>query len=185
MKKGNYYIYTRQDGKDKAIQVSGYIIPDPESGLTFGARFCAGSGWEVSELSTGALISAYTRKPKTSKDIQQFINDMRPAVLSAISTPHIKKMVALFNELVKTAKAQENAESILADFEKSGGNIYEYTAVSGKKCYRVVGDLPFYDLLCSRHFLLCKWVDDFHYIAQGNGFSLEYIEHDIILAIEK
>lgn len=182
MKKGNYYIYARQNGKDKAVQVSGYIIPDPQSGLTFGARFCAGRGWEVSELSMGASISAYTRKPKTLKDIPQFIDEMRPAVLSAIQKPYLQKVAARFNELVEEAKGIDN---ILADFEKNGGNVREYIAASGKKCYSVTGDLSYYDLLCSRYFLPFKWVDDFHYIAQGNGFSLEYIEHDIILAIEK
>lgn len=105
MKKGNYYIYARQHGKEKAVKVNGYIIPDPQSGLTFGARFCAGSGWEITELSTGALISTYNRKPKTQKDIPQFINDMREAVLSAMHTH--RKTIEKFNDLVEEAKANE------------------------------------------------------------------------------
>ncbi len=107
MKKGFYYIHTKQNGIEKAVKVNGYIIPDPQSGLTFGARFCAGSGWEITELSTGALISAYNRKPKTSKDILQFINDMRPAVCSAIQRPYLQKIAARFNELVEEAKVDD------------------------------------------------------------------------------
>lgn len=107
MKKGNYYIYTRQYGEEKAVNVTGYLIPDPQSGLTFGARFRAGSGWEITELSTGALIIDDKHQPKTAKDISQFINDRREVVLSAVQRPHLQKVAARFTELVEEAKADE------------------------------------------------------------------------------
>ena len=84
MKKGFYHIYTRKDGKIKIEKVAGYIIPDEKSGLTFGARFRAGNGWEVTELSTGLLISYGEKKPKNAGDILPFVDRMREAVLSAM-----------------------------------------------------------------------------------------------------
>lgn len=108
MKKGFYYIQVNDKGKRRAVKVEGYIIPDPQSGLTFGARFTAGNGWEITESSTGLLISTYEHKPKTSKNILQFINDMRAAVLSAMSACHIQKTIENFNDLVEEAKANDN-----------------------------------------------------------------------------
>ena len=52
---------------------------------------------------------------------------------------------------------------LIAKF-KSCEDCEEYTSHSGKKCYRTYGD--------------------FSKIAKGNGFELEYCEHDIILAID-
>lgn len=108
MKKGFYYIQVNDKGKRRAEKVAGYIVNDSESGLTFGARFTAGRGWEITESSTGLLISNYERKPKTSKNILQFINDMRAAVLSAMSDPRMQNTIENFNELIEEAKANEN-----------------------------------------------------------------------------
>ena len=64
-----------------------------------------------------------------------------------------------------------------ADFEK-------YTGASGRVCYRTHGSIEWYFLLCSNHNLKPKWVEDFYYTAKGNGFYFDFVESDIILAIE-
>ena len=106
MKKGFYYIRTRQHGEENALKVNGHIIPDPASGLTFGAHFRAGSGWEVTELSTGLLISYGEKKPKNQSDILPFIDRMRPAVLSAMKS-HGESTIEHFNDLIRKAKENE------------------------------------------------------------------------------
>lgn len=106
MKKGFYHIYTRKDGKIKIEKVAGYIIPDEKSGLTFGARFRAGNGWEVTELSTGLLISYGEKKPKNADDILRFIDRMREAVLSAMKSQ--EKHFEHIKEAIREAKENEN-----------------------------------------------------------------------------
>lgn len=58
----------------------------------------------------------------------------------------------------------------------------KYTSAIGKKCYRTYGDYNWFVLQCSKLNLKPKMLES-GYEAQGNGFTLEYIEHDIILAI--
>ena len=84
---------------------------------------------------------------------------------------------------------KERAELIAE--AKAGGYYYpeletagEYTAASGKKCYRTIGNLDWYFLQCANMGISPRWVGDFHHEAQGDGFTLEYVEHDIILALD-
>lgn len=106
MKKGFYYIYTCKNNAIKVEKVTGYIIPDEKSGLTFGARFRAGNGWEVTESSTGLLISYGEKKPKNADDILRFIAEMRPAVLSAMKSQ--EKYFERIKEAIREAKENDN-----------------------------------------------------------------------------
>lgn len=105
MKKGFYYIYTRKNNAIKVEKVAGYIIPDEKSGLTFGTRFRAGNGWEVTESSTGLLISYGEKKPKNAGDILPFIDRMREAVLSAMKSQ--AKYFEHIQEAIREAKENE------------------------------------------------------------------------------
>lgn len=60
----------------------------------------------------------------------------------------------------------------------------EYTSARGKKCYRTFGNLDWYLLQCAEMGIDSKWTGDFYHEAQGDGFTLEYVEHDIILALD-
>lgn len=77
------------------------------------------------------------------------------------------------------------ASDILKNWKDKEYITTEYTAVDGSKCYRTYGDTAFYALLCERYGLEWEWKGDFHYSAKGNGFTLDYVERDIILSIEK
>jgi hypothetical protein len=76
------------------------------------------------------------------------------------------------------------AEDILRYWKKYDYIFTEYTSAAGKKCYRTVGLQAYYAALCRRFRLNFEFLGDFYYIAKGDGFSLEYVEGDIILAIE-
>lgn len=78
-------------------------------------------------------------------------------------------------------------EEILA-FMKEGCGEYgvtNYVSHAGKQCYRVFGNIPYFQDLCQRANIEWKWLDDFQMTAKGSDFELEYCEHDIILAFEK
>lgn len=73
----------------------------------------------------------------------------------------------------------------LIDKFKSYCDCEEYTAASGKKCYRTSGTFDWFSLQCLNLGLQPKTIESgLHYEAHGNGFVLEYVEHDIILAID-
>lgn len=66
MKKGKYYIQARKDGNTRAELVEGYLLQD-ETGIQYGAKFSAGSGWQITEISTGLLITTDSRRPLPKK----------------------------------------------------------------------------------------------------------------------
>lgn len=77
------------------------------------------------------------------------------------------------------------AEDILEHWRERDYIVHEYTAVSGKKCYRtVVGNEITYQKYCKLYGLDMQWVGDFHYTAKGDGYELDYVERDMILAID-
>lgn len=107
MKRGTYWIRCNREKEGiVAVKVTGHIIQDAESGLTFGARFVAGGGWQVTELSTGLLTSYGEKKPKNAGDILPFIDRMRPAILSAMKS-HGESTIEHFNDLIRRAKENE------------------------------------------------------------------------------
>ena len=85
MKKGKYKILINTKGEIGILTVNGWIIPDEKSGLTFGARFRAGR-WEITELSTGLLITdnaeAHTVKNKIL--IPHYIEKMRDLIVKLL-----------------------------------------------------------------------------------------------------
>ena len=101
MKKGKYYIQTRKDGNNRAELVEGYLLQD-ETGVKYGAKFSAGIGWQITEISTGLLITSFDRRPKNKDDINRFINEMRPAVLSALKG--LRGVAEQFKRLVEEAQ---------------------------------------------------------------------------------
>lgn len=108
MKRGTYWIRCNREKEGiVAVKVAGHIIPDAESGLTFGARF-AGREWQVTELSTGLLCSTSEHKPQNAADIIPFINRTRGAIVSAMRSHTDAKF---FSELIDKASksAAENA----------------------------------------------------------------------------
>lgn len=60
----------------------------------------------------------------------------------------------------------------------------QYTSWQGKKCYRTFGGLSTYFLKCAQLGITPKCITSLNYEAQGDGFTLEYVEHDIILALD-
>lgn len=89
MKKGKYQIMIRTDGEIGLSTVNGWIIPDEKSGLTFGARFRAGR-WEITELSTGLLItdSAEAHTVKNKILIPHYIEKMRDVITGILKQHH-------------------------------------------------------------------------------------------------
>ena len=60
----------------------------------------------------------------------------------------------------------------------------EYTAISGKRCLRTFGHYAWYALMCARAEVFPKRIESgLDAEAQGDGFTLEWCEHDCILAI--
>lgn len=109
MKRGTYWIRCNREKEGiVAVKVNGHIIQDAASGLTFGARFVAGGGWQVTELSTGLLCSTYERKPQNAADIIPFIDRMRGTIVSAMRSHTDAKF---FSELIEKAckSSAENA----------------------------------------------------------------------------
>lgn len=60
----------------------------------------------------------------------------------------------------------------------------EYTASSGKRCLRTVGTYVWYALMCEYAGIEPKDESAYNSTATGNGYELEYCEHDIILAFD-
>ena len=87
MKKGQYNILIQTEGEIGMIRVDGYILPDPESGLTFGARY-RNRVWEITELSTGLLITSHADPHLVTnrEDILPYIDRMRSTVLNLLKT---------------------------------------------------------------------------------------------------
>ena len=67
---------------------------------------------------------------------------------------------------------------------KEDPDVTEYIAHSGKKCYKVAAPLQWYFLMCSRAGIEPKWTGDLTYEAKGDGFEFEWVEEDVILALD-
>lgn len=60
----------------------------------------------------------------------------------------------------------------------------EYTAHSGKRCLRTFGLWAWYLMKCDQLGIEPQHRDGLAYEAKGNGFSLSWVEHDVILAFD-
>lgn len=87
MKKGQYNILVKYEDGMSVERVDGYILPDPESGLTFGARY-RNRVWEITELSTGLLVTSHADPHLVThrEDILPYIDRMRSTVLNLLKT---------------------------------------------------------------------------------------------------
>lgn len=64
-------------------------------------------------------------------------------------------------------------------------NYTEYTSARGRHCFRTFGGLDWYIAKCDQMGIRPKCLaSGLHYEAAGNGYTLEYCEHDIILAFD-
>ena len=80
---------------------------------------------------------------------------------------------------------EESAQPIdLVKVMKEDPDVTEYIAHSGKKCYKVAAPLQWYFLMCSRAGIEPKWTGDLTYEAKGDGFEFEWVEEDVILALD-
>lgn len=107
MKKSKYYIQTRKDGRLHAEIVEGYLLQD-KTGIKYGAKFYKGIGWEITEISTGSLITTSNIHPKNKDDISRYINGMRPAVLSVLKSERGRNMSEQLNKLIEWEYGEGN-----------------------------------------------------------------------------
>jgi hypothetical protein len=89
------------------------------------------------------------------------------------------------NKTTDNFAIEESVQPIdLVKAMKEDPNVTEYIAHSGKKCYSVTAPLQWYFLMCSRAGLEPKWTGDLTYEAKGDGFEFEWVEEDVILALD-
>lgn len=87
IKRGKYYICCNKNYVEICLrEVTGLIIHDDESKLNFGARYVDHRVWEVTELSTGSLVSTKHNRPKNWLDVIPFIDRTRDAIVRALET---------------------------------------------------------------------------------------------------
>lgn len=68
---------------------------------------------------------------------------------------------------------------------KSYCDCKEYTSARGKKCYTTFGNYNWFTQQCLQVGVRPKTIrKGLHYEARGDGFTLEYVEHNIILALD-
>lgn len=98
-------------------------------------------------------------------------------------------MKGITAEQLKNEILQERAE-IIAE-AKAKGYYYPELETRGerhtneKDIYTTYGGLDYYFLKCSQLGIEPKCITSLSYEAQGDGFSLEWVEHDVILAFNK
>lgn len=69
---------------------------------------------------------------------------------------------------------------------KSQADCEEYISVNGNRCFGTYGDANWYYLICHKCGITPKHVESgLLMTAIGDGYILEWCEHDIILAIDK
>lgn len=107
MKSGKYYICCNKNDLEICLyKVNGWIIRDDESKLDFGARCVNHSAWEVTELSTGSLVSTKNNRPKNKSDIIPFIERMRDTIVQAMDS-HQDKWFKMCKDAIKKAYGED------------------------------------------------------------------------------
>lgn len=87
MKKGKYYICCNKNDMEICLhEVTGWISHDDESNLDFGARCVDHRVWEVTELSTGCLVSTSFIKPGNKSDIIPYIARARDTIVRVMES---------------------------------------------------------------------------------------------------
>ena len=82
----------------------------------------------------------------------------------------------------ETKNNKKYYDQVLADVIKHAES---YTAHNGKLCYRTFGSFEWYIMLCSKLNLKIKTKQSgLYYTAENHYFSIDYVEHDIIIHIK-
>lgn len=75
-------------------------------------------------------------------------------------------------------------EQIIGRFSKYP-DYKKYKAWSGKTCFHTCGNLNWYYSICGLCGLCPQWLADECYAADGDGYSIQYCEHSIILVLHR
>ena len=109
IKRGKYYICcTNRNAEIHLREVTGWIIRDDESKLDFGVRYIR-HAWEVTELSTGSLVSTKHNKPKNWSDIIPVIDRTRDAIVRALET-HQNEWFKMCKNTIKKAYEEDSSK---------------------------------------------------------------------------
>ena len=96
------------------------------------------------------------------------------------------KVKHILEESKASKKLVENNKPFdLVSEIKSDPNAKEYVAHNGKTCYNIGAPLNWYFLMCSKADLNPKRKGDFYYTAKGKGYEFDWVEEDVILALDK
>lgn len=108
MKSGEYYISCSEKDVGKYVRkVSGWIIRDDENKMDFGARWVAHKMWEVTELSTGLLVSAPYNRPADKADIIPFIKRTRSAIVQLMEHWSSNEVYNDVKEMIRKAYEED------------------------------------------------------------------------------
>lgn len=74
----------------------------------------------------------------------------------------------------------------IVNYIKSFGGVDEYTIDGGKTAvYRTIGEFNFFALICQKWGLPWEWTAaGLSATASGEGFSVDYCERDILVAVD-
>lgn len=110
MKKGSYYISCRKNENEVCLhKVNGWIIHDDESKLDFGARSVGHKKWEVTELSSGTLVTAFFTKLEHKSDVIPFIESTRDTIVHAMES-HEDKCFKMCKNAIKKAYEEDSSK---------------------------------------------------------------------------
>lgn len=81
---------------------------------------------------------------------------------------------------------EKTKSSEIVNYIKSFGNVDKYTINGGKTVvYRTIGAFTFFILICQKWGLPWKWTAaGLSATASGEGFSVDYCERDILVAVD-
>lgn len=106
IKRGKYYICCNKNDVEIYLrEVTGWIICDDENNLDFGARY-VDHAWEVTELSTGSLVSTKDNRPKNRPDVIPFIDRTRDAIVRAMES-HKDEWFKMCKDAIKKAYEED------------------------------------------------------------------------------
>lgn len=112
IKRGKYYICCNKNDVEICLhEVTGWIIHDDESKLDFGARCVDHRVWEVTELSTGCLVSTTSNKPKNKSDVIPYIERARDTIVHAMERHQDKWFKMCKDAIKKTYEEDKEIET--------------------------------------------------------------------------
>ena len=124
----------------------------------------------------------------TCSEIETKVNNYND-VIKVVGSEYTFKILETYY-LIQYEEAKEilnyipntKEQEILVDLAMSSSQ--PYISASLNYCYRSYGSFAYYSLLCEQLNIKIKCVSSgLSYEAKGNGYELEWVEHDIILAL--